>query len=330
MLQQAWAAAPPHAASRRAFAGSALSALRPVVPTAVLSALRAKTPTPPLYWGCSSSSSGASSGGFSFGAGCVRHRGLTGFAWHFRLPSDAVLASRPLAAKVTHFRAFASRPPSYYEVLGVPKTATQADIKRAYVQEAKKCHPDVSSAPDATRRFQELATAYSVLSDPSRRAEYDAGYGQAGAGYGQASQGSGARRSSPQWDQPPPPPSGDVDPGRLFRAVLEELGAEQAAEYLGKVRTEAAAAAEKAQAGDLGPAKEFAWRHKGLAAAVVLPAVVLLRFPGMVQVALRGLGVAVLGLLNSPVARETLGRWAWYQWRMLIHRAHARERSRRK
>jgi molecular chaperone DnaJ len=67
----------------------------------------------------------------------------------------------------------------YYEVLGVPRTATEAEIKRAFRALAREVHPDVSEAPDAEQRFKEVVEAYEVLSDPERRATYDR-YGRAG------------------------------------------------------------------------------------------------------------------------------------------------------
>jgi molecular chaperone DnaJ len=72
----------------------------------------------------------------------------------------------------------------YYELLGVGRDATEADIKKAFRALARELHPDVSELPDAEARFRDVAEAYEVLSDEDRRARYDR-YGHEGvAGQG--------------------------------------------------------------------------------------------------------------------------------------------------
>lgn len=69
----------------------------------------------------------------------------------------------------------------YYEVLGINRSASQDEVKKAYRRLARQYHPDVSDAPDAEARFKEINEAYEVLSDPEKRATYDR-FGHAGPG----------------------------------------------------------------------------------------------------------------------------------------------------
>lgn len=61
----------------------------------------------------------------------------------------------------------------YYEVLGVSRSASDAEIKKAFRRLARTHHPDVNDSPEAEAEFKEIAAAYEVLSDDSRRATYD-------------------------------------------------------------------------------------------------------------------------------------------------------------
>lgn len=61
----------------------------------------------------------------------------------------------------------------YYEVLGVSKDATEAEIKSAFRKKAKEYHPDINKSPDAPEKFKEAQEAYACLSDKDNRAKYD-------------------------------------------------------------------------------------------------------------------------------------------------------------
>jgi len=61
----------------------------------------------------------------------------------------------------------------YYKIMGLSRTATQDEIKRAYRKLARKYHPDVSKEKNAEAKFKELGEAYEVLKDPEKRAAYD-------------------------------------------------------------------------------------------------------------------------------------------------------------
>mmetsp|Transcript_8721 Transcript_8721/g.16522 ORF Transcript_8721/g.16522 Transcript_8721/m.16522 type:complete len:322 (+) Transcript_8721:64-1029(+) len=60
-----------------------------------------------------------------------------------------------------------------YEVLGVPRNATTAEIKQGFRDQAKQTHPDIDASAAATRSFRDITEAYRVLGDPRKRAEYD-------------------------------------------------------------------------------------------------------------------------------------------------------------
>ncbi len=71
----------------------------------------------------------------------------------------------------------------YYVLLGVARSASEGEIKKAYRKLAMEYHPDRNSAPEAEARFKEITEAYEVLRDPEKRAAYDR-YGKAGVGAG--------------------------------------------------------------------------------------------------------------------------------------------------
>uniref|UniRef100_A0A8D0LBN8 DnaJ homolog subfamily A member 3, mitochondrial n=1 Tax=Sphenodon punctatus TaxID=8508 RepID=A0A8D0LBN8_SPHPU len=102
----------------------------------------------------------------------------------------------------------------YYQILGVPRNASQKEIKKAYYQLAKKYHPDTNKDdPKAKEKFSQLAEAYEVLSDEVKRKHYDA-YGTASFDPGSA--GSGRQH----WGGGP-----TVDPEELFRKIFGEFSA---------------------------------------------------------------------------------------------------------
>ncbi|MGW5366471.1 DnaJ C-terminal domain-containing protein [Actinopolymorpha pittospori] len=101
----------------------------------------------------------------------------------------------------------------FYEILGVPRTASREEIQRAYRRLARENHPDVNKDPGAEERFKDVSEAYDVLSDPDLRKRYDAfgpdfrrvpedvdpetwarAQARARAGAGQARAGAGAGR----------------------------------------------------------------------------------------------------------------------------------------
>lgn len=84
----------------------------------------------------------------------------------------------------------------FYEILGVGKNASEADIKRAYRKLALQWHPDRNKSPEASEKFKEINKAYEVLGDPKKRQSYDQ-FGESafapGAAAGQGPFGGGAQ-----------------------------------------------------------------------------------------------------------------------------------------
>src|SRR5918998_1979465 len=82
----------------------------------------------------------------------------------------------------------------YFGVLGLPRSASDNEIKRAYRRLARDLHPDVNPDPEAKERFQEVSRAYQALTDPDKRRivdlggdPFDSGAGAPGASpFGQA------------------------------------------------------------------------------------------------------------------------------------------------
>src|SRR4051812_46048658 len=82
----------------------------------------------------------------------------------------------------------------YYETLGVPRDATNEDIRKAYRKLAREYHPDVNKDPGAEDRFKEVSEAYEVLRDSEKREKYD----RLGANWRQGQDVSGAAGFDPR------------------------------------------------------------------------------------------------------------------------------------
>ncbi|XP_077353511.1 dnaJ heat shock protein family (Hsp40) member A3a isoform X1 [Festucalex cinctus] len=114
-----------------------------------------------------------------------------------------------------HTSTLANNKQDFYQVLGIPRTATQKEIKKAYYQMAKKYHPDTNKDdPKAKEKFAQLAEAYEILGDEGKRKQYDT-YGSAGFDAGQA--GGGQQYWSGQTQ--------NANPEELFRKIFGEFSA---------------------------------------------------------------------------------------------------------
>jgi curved DNA-binding protein len=116
---------------------------------------------------------------------------------------------------------------NYYEILGVPKDASSEDIKKSFRRLARKYHPDLNPGDKvAEERFKDLGEAYEVLSDNTKRSEYDrfGNYWKQNGFQGQGGQG-GQGRTASRSGSSPPPRSGEPDYGEFsdFQEFLDQL-----------------------------------------------------------------------------------------------------------
>jgi len=115
----------------------------------------------------------------------------------------------------------------YYQVLGVPRNASQADIQKAYRESARKSHPDMNPGDKtAKKKFQKIQAAFDVLNDPQKREMYDR-YGSSfetmGAGGFRGGPGRGTGPGGAEWATFGGPGLEDIDFSQFFG---ERFGAE--------------------------------------------------------------------------------------------------------
>ncbi|CDW57040.1 protein tumorous imaginal discs [Trichuris trichiura] len=125
-----------------------------------------------------------------------------------------------LLTRTFHLSAFVLQArKDYYEVLGIPRNASQKDIKKAYYQLAKKYHPDVNkNDPQAAKKFQEVSEAYEILSDEGKRQQYDHWETTGAAGSAAGASGGGGHPGA-QWQGF----RASIDPEELFRRIFGDL-----------------------------------------------------------------------------------------------------------
>ena len=172
-------------------------------------------------------------------------------------------------------RYLATRAPDAYAVLGVARGLTDRDYKVAYLRKAKEWHPDLRpNDPTATKKFQELSAAYDEIKDSGARAAYDARarFQDTDPGYGRPHQQSAqqsAAQAAATWAE------AWADAGALLEAAQAWWEEEYAA--LDEDVEEFSAAVTHRRLGD---ALDVVKRRSGLIVSVVVPALVLLRWPG--------------------------------------------------
>ena len=218
-----------------------------------------------------------------------------------------------------------------YEVLSISRSATQKEIKLAYFKEAKKNHPDLNpNDPQAKLKFQVIADAYSILSDSLKKKEYDTfgrvrGYSNFGTPSSNTSYQEYTGQSHGSYGS-----GGYGNAEEIFKKVQEDVDIIREAfqEYVEDLKAELTYAMDCAARGEWGEVWNLTKAYRGLFIGVVFPALVFLRFPALIAVAMRlavlGSQLLFMGLVNSGNF-EVAVRWLW---RRLV--ALALEKKKRK
>lgn len=214
------------------------------------------------------------------------------------------------------WRAFATASSDLYAMLGVERKATTAEIKKAYYQKAKTCHPDLHpNDPGAVVRFRELSEAYSVLSDATKRSSYDRGgfrpFGsqqQNGAPRGSSRQGSSTGQQYQQYR-----PYTDADARSAFESLFADAAivGEFVKTYAQGVGSDLANAASATAAGNFGEAGSIIAKRPFLFGSMI-PVALIVRFPQLILAA----GVPILRILlpfltANPRYTLELGNTLW-------------------
>lgn len=147
---------------------------------------------------------------------------------YLTLLSAASFATAPLSCLGQHqssrcfHRSSRLNTGDYYKILGVDRKCDAKDIKKAYYQLAKKYHPDTNKDdPNSSKKFQEVSEAYEVLSDETKRREYDM-YGQTSEQMGRA--GGGGPRAGPEGFSQSWQYQSTINPEELFRKIFGDQG----------------------------------------------------------------------------------------------------------
>jgi len=226
-------------------------------------------------------------------------------------------------------RCLSTRNEDAYTILGVSRGLTDRDYKIAYLKKAKTCHPDLHpNNPEATGKFQRLSAAYESIKTASARQAYDNARhaGQwTGNNYSQQEAEAAAYAT---WQE------AFKDAEAIFTAAQSWWKDEVTALELDLDEFSNAVSARK-----LGDAYFIAQKRAGLIVGIVLPLLLIIRWPGAALALLRGavpiitflFGTASRILLRNPrllpVVAGLLHRFAATAWRRMVARARERKQE---
>ena len=183
---------------------------------------------------------------------------------------------------------------SYYAILGVGRSATAQEIKKAYFAAAKKCHPDLHPGKEA--QFRLVNEAYEVLKDPASRKNYDANGGSQQQQQQQQQQNSQQRQGQQYSQQQHHHRQQRYQQQQyqqqrqhqdIFRQVWSELGFDEIDIYIKQIQREMHHAMSQAGQANFGPGWEFAHKHRALLLGTLLPITLLVRSPALTAASLR-------------------------------------------
>ena len=211
-----------------------------------------------------------------------------------------------------------------YGMLDVTRSATAAEIKKAYYKKAKECHPDLHpNDSTASQKFRELSEAYSVLSDVGKRSSYDAGgFKPFGTGSSTGFQGTQTRGNTYT----------DMDARNDFESLFKdaEIVGEFLKTYVAGAGSDISGVASATASGNLEEAGSIIKGRPYLFASLI-PIAMIFRFPQLILAAGAPLLRVVLQILaRNPSETMELGSYLWREIVKLAGEETKREKARLK
>nr|XP_015834911.1 PREDICTED: protein tumorous imaginal discs, mitochondrial isoform X2 [Tribolium castaneum] len=145
------------------------------------------------------------------------------FSVNFNVTNSPVKNVLHISSRKIHLNPVLRAAKDYYQILGVSRNASGAEIKKAYYKLAKKYHPDVNKDdPNAAKKFQEVSEAYEILGDETKRKQFDT-FGATSEQMGGMGSGGGPRPGAQgfaeSWQY-----QSTINPEELFRKIFGEAG----------------------------------------------------------------------------------------------------------
>jgi hypothetical protein len=234
---------------------------------------------------------------------------------YLRMSCGSILCEQSYSRLVyQHSRNYRKSRDNLYDVLGVSSTATSHELKVAYFREAKKNHPDLNpNDKNATAKFQKLSAAYEILSDPKKRAAYDAS-GSADSAYSNQTYDSASEHHATD----------------TFNQVWSDLDiiSEVVDSYVQDMKEEIDYVWQSMKSGDYEPFWNLSKANSTLIFGIITPIVLVVRFPAAIAFVLRMIWLAVPAILVPLMQSGQVPSIAAWMWKNVVNAAKARKQSR--